>query len=47
MIEAATAMGETIGSGLAIRIAQWASAILYNAMGRYDEAAARGHPGHD
>ncbi len=39
LIEAATAMGETIGAGLAIRIAQWASATLYNAMGRYDEAA--------
>jgi DNA-binding CsgD family transcriptional regulator len=39
LIEAATAMGETIGSGLAVRIAQWASAILYNALGRYDEAA--------
>ena len=39
LIENATAIGETIGSGLVIRLAQWASAILYNALGRYDEAA--------
>jgi DNA-binding CsgD family transcriptional regulator len=39
LIEATIATGETVGVGLAIRIAQWASAILYNALGRYDEAA--------
>ena len=39
LIASATAMGEAIGSGLAIRLAQWASAILYNALGRYEEAA--------
>lgn len=38
LIEAATAMGETYGVGLVIRIAQWASATLYNSLGRYDEA---------
>ena len=39
LIASATAMGEAIGSGLVIRLARWASAILYNALGRYEEAA--------
>ena len=35
-IEQATARGQ----GLAVRVAQWAAAVLYNGLGRYDEAAA-------
>jgi DNA-binding CsgD family transcriptional regulator len=35
-IERATAQGQ----GLAVRMAQWAAAVLYNGMGRFDEAAA-------
>jgi DNA-binding CsgD family transcriptional regulator len=35
-IEQATARGQ----GLAVRIAQWAAAVLYNGLARYDEAAA-------
>jgi DNA-binding CsgD family transcriptional regulator len=35
-IEQATAQGQ----GLAVRVAQWAAAVLYNGLGRYDAAAA-------
>jgi hypothetical protein len=35
-IEQATAQGQ----GLAVRVAQWATAVLYNGIARYDEAAA-------
>ena len=35
-IEQATARGQ----GLAMRVAQWAAAVLYNGLARYDEAAA-------
>jgi DNA-binding CsgD family transcriptional regulator len=35
-IEQATARGQ----GLAVRVAQWAAAVLYNGLGRYEEAAA-------
>ena len=35
-IEQATAQGQ----GLAVRVAQWAAAVLYNGIGHYDEAAA-------
>jgi DNA-binding CsgD family transcriptional regulator len=35
-IEHATARGQ----GLAVRVAQWAAAVLYNGLARYDEAAA-------
>ena len=35
-IEQATARGQ----GLAVRVAQWAAAVLYNGLARYDEAAA-------
>jgi ATP/maltotriose-dependent transcriptional regulator MalT len=35
-IKQATARGQ----GLAVRIAQWAAAVLYNGLARYDEAAA-------
>ena len=33
-IEQATAQGQ----GLAVRVAQWAAAVLYNGLGRYDQA---------
>lgn len=35
-IEQATAQGQ----GLAVRVAQWAAAVLYNGIGRFDEATA-------
>jgi DNA-binding CsgD family transcriptional regulator len=35
-IEHATAQGQ----GLAVRVAQWAAAVLHNGLGHYDEAAA-------
>ena len=35
-IEQATARGQ----GLAVRVAQWAAAVLYNGLARYEEAAA-------
>jgi ATP/maltotriose-dependent transcriptional regulator MalT len=35
-IDEATAQGQ----GLAVRVAQWAAAVLYNGIGHYDEAAA-------
>jgi DNA-binding CsgD family transcriptional regulator len=35
-IEHATARGQ----GLAVRVAQWAASVLYNGLGRYNEAAA-------
>jgi ATP/maltotriose-dependent transcriptional regulator MalT len=28
------------GQGLAVRVAQWAAAVLYNGLGRYEEAAS-------
>jgi DNA-binding CsgD family transcriptional regulator len=40
LIEGMVAMGEAVGAGLAVRFAQWSAAILYNSLGRYEEAAA-------
>jgi DNA-binding CsgD family transcriptional regulator len=40
LIESTIAMAETVGAGLAIRVAQWAAAVLYNGLGRYDLALA-------
>lgn len=40
LIEATISMAETVGAGLAIRVAQWAAAVLYNGLGRYGEALA-------
>ena len=45
LIEATIAMAEAVGAGLAVRVAQWAAAVLYNGLGRYAEAASRGPPG--
>ena len=39
MIEATISMAEAVGAGHALRVAQWAAAVLYNGLGRYDEAA--------
>jgi DNA-binding CsgD family transcriptional regulator len=33
-------MAEGVGAGLAVKVAQWAAAVLYNGLARYDEAAA-------
>jgi DNA-binding CsgD family transcriptional regulator len=40
LIEGTIALAETVGAGLAIRVAQWAAAVLYNGLGRYDLALA-------
>jgi len=40
LIEATITMAEGVGAGLAVRVAQWAAAVLYNGLARYDEAAA-------
>ena len=40
LIEGTIAAAESVGAGLAIRVAQWAAAVLYNGLGRYDLALA-------
>jgi DNA-binding CsgD family transcriptional regulator len=40
LIEATVTMAEGVGAGHAVRVAQWAAAVLYNGLARYDEAAA-------
>jgi DNA-binding CsgD family transcriptional regulator len=40
LIEATVARAEEVGAGLAIRVAQWAAAVLYNGLARYAEAAS-------
>jgi DNA-binding CsgD family transcriptional regulator len=40
LIEATISTAEAVGGGHAVRVAQWAAAVLYNGLGRYDEAAA-------
>jgi DNA-binding CsgD family transcriptional regulator len=40
LIAATIKQGTARGQGLAVRIAQWAAAVLYNGLARYDEAAA-------
>ena len=40
LIEATVAMAEEVGAGLAVRVAQWAAAVLYNGLARYAEAVA-------
>ena len=39
LIDATITMAEAVGAGLAVRVAQWATAVLYNGLGRYEEAA--------
>ena len=33
-------MAERVGAGLAVRVAQWAAAVLYNGLARYHEAVS-------
>jgi DNA-binding CsgD family transcriptional regulator/tetratricopeptide (TPR) repeat protein len=40
LIQATIEQGTTRGQGLAVRVAQWAAAVLYNGLSRYDEAAS-------
>src|SRR5215204_3124960 len=40
LIAATIEQGTARGQGLAVRVAQWAAAVLYNGLARYDEAAA-------
>jgi DNA-binding CsgD family transcriptional regulator len=40
LIGATVTMAEGVGAGLAVKVAQWAAAVLYNGLARYDEAAA-------
>jgi ATP/maltotriose-dependent transcriptional regulator MalT len=40
LIQATIEEGTTRGQGLAVRNAQWAAAVLYNGLSRYDEAAS-------
>ncbi len=40
LIEAVIREGTTRGQGHAVKVAHWAAAVLYNGLGRYEEAAA-------
>lgn len=40
LIEATIEQATVRGQGLAVRVAQWSAAVLYNGLARYDEAAA-------
>ena len=40
LIEAVIREGTTQGQGIAVMVAYWAAAVLYNGLGRYEEAAA-------
>jgi DNA-binding CsgD family transcriptional regulator len=40
LIEAVIQEGTTRGQGIAVMVAYWAAAVLYNGLGRYEEAAA-------
>jgi DNA-binding CsgD family transcriptional regulator/tetratricopeptide (TPR) repeat protein len=40
LIQATIEHGATRGQGLAVRVAQWSAAVLYNGLSRYDEAAS-------
>ena len=40
LIAATIKQGTARGQGLAVRVAQWAAAVLYNGLARYDEALA-------
>jgi DNA-binding CsgD family transcriptional regulator len=40
LIEAVIQEGTTGGQGIAVMVAHWAAAVLYNGLGRYEEAAA-------
>ena len=38
--DAMVTMAERVGAGLAVRVAQWAAAVLYNGLARYHEAVS-------
>jgi DNA-binding CsgD family transcriptional regulator len=40
LMKTVTTMTEAVGSGLHVRVAQWAAAVLYNGLARYDDAAS-------
>jgi DNA-binding CsgD family transcriptional regulator len=40
LIEAVIQQGTARGAGIAVMVAHWAAAVLYNGLGRYEEAAA-------
>jgi ATP/maltotriose-dependent transcriptional regulator MalT len=40
LITATIEQGTTRGQGLAVRVAQWSAAVLYNGLSRYEEAAS-------
>jgi DNA-binding CsgD family transcriptional regulator len=40
LIEAVVQRGTTRGQGIAVMVAHWAAAVLYNGLGRYEEAAS-------
>jgi DNA-binding CsgD family transcriptional regulator len=40
LIDATVTMAENVGAGLAVRVAQWAAAVLYNGLARYEDAAS-------
>jgi DNA-binding CsgD family transcriptional regulator len=40
LIEAVIQEGTTRGQGIAVMVAHWATAVLYNGLGRYEEAGA-------
>ena len=40
LVESTAAMAETVGAGHALRVAQWAAAVLYNGLARYEEAVS-------
>ena len=40
MIETVIQEGTTQGQGQAVMVAYWAAAVLYNGLGRYEDAAA-------
>jgi DNA-binding CsgD family transcriptional regulator len=40
IIQSVTAEASALGQGVAVQVAHWVSAVLYNGLGRYDEALA-------
>ena len=45
LIEAVIQHGTTRGQGIAVMVAHWAAAVLYNGLGRYEEAASAARRG--
>jgi DNA-binding CsgD family transcriptional regulator/tetratricopeptide (TPR) repeat protein len=40
LVDGTAAIAETVGAGHALRVAQWAAAVLYNGLARYEDAVA-------